>query len=70
MFFISNSISVDWLDENKTLREQNIRETETLLMMTKRWNLDTPHDKMYIFRNFYIKSITLFMITVLNSVSA
>ena len=38
--------SVDWLDENKTLREQNIRETETLLMMTKIWNLkDTVNKK-------------------------
>ena len=42
---IYHSPSVDWLDENRTLREQNILESETLLMMTKVWNLDDTVDK-------------------------
>ena len=40
------SLSVDWLDENQTLREQNIKESELLLMLTKVWNVsDTVNKK-------------------------
>lgn len=38
---------MDWLDENLTLREQNVLESELLQMITKIWNVNEAVDKKY-----------------------
>ena len=41
-------MTVDWLDEHMTLREQNVLQSDLLQMMTKIWNVNEAVDKKYI----------------------
>ena len=41
-------MTVDWLDEHMTLREQDVLESDLLQMMTKIWNVNEAVDKKYI----------------------
>ena len=40
-------MTVDWLDEHMTLREQNVLESDLLQMKTKIWNVNEAVDKKY-----------------------